>query len=397
MKAGASPPTSFVGHPYASIGKGEEMRANMRALQSMDEPIEALDIYRCERRSDPDHLKLVEPVETRRLARGNRIFHINGDEVDPVLHHLAAARNSFAAGRNIVMPAWELPVFPEVWVEPIKRFDEVWAISKFVQEGLAASGIESHYIGQSIDLDVRPFLSRRHFGVRESAFVFMVFMDFSSYAARKNPWAAIELFRRLLDERPFDDIQLVLKMKGDDRATEVLASRIDLPRDSFVIVDRLLNTYEQQSLIAACDCLVSLHRAEGFGRGPGEAMRLGRGALATGWSGNLDYMDQHNSLLVGYELIPVAPGDYPQSEGQVWAEPDVEHATSLARWAIDNPADFRAMSRRGFSDVIMRTGDRAVGLRMLQRLKALDHDAGVGQRLKDLTPLTFATKAVIGS
>lgn len=372
MSADDALPNVFVGHPYAAIGKGEELRANLRALASLDEPVETLDIYRCEPRTDPDHLALNKPIETRRLGRGKRIFHINGDEIDPVLRTLEAMGEPFTAGCNVVVPAWELPQFPQIWVEQLKRFDEVWAISHFVKHALAASGVESHFIGQSVDLAIRPFLSRRHFGLRESAFVFLVFLDFSSYASRKNPFAAIEMFRRLLAERPFDDIQLVLKMKGDRQASDNLAAQIDLPPDSFVVVNRLLSAYQQHSLIAACDCLVSLHRAEGFGRGPGEAMRLGRAALATGWSGNVDFMDKSNALPVDYKLIPVAQGDYPESEGQVWAEPDVEHAASLARWALDNPADLREMTRRGRHDIVMKMGDRAVGLRMLQRLSALD-------------------------
>jgi hypothetical protein len=364
-----APPTTFAGHPYVSIGKGEEMRANFRALMSLDEPIEVFDVYRCAPRTDPDQLRLIEPIECRRLARGNRIFHINGDEIEPVLKHIEALGNKFSEGRNIVVPAWELPVFPQKWVDQVNRFDEVWAISRFVQDGLAASGVKSHWIGQSIDIDIRPFLSRRHFEIRESAFVFLTFMDFSSYAARKNPWASVEMFRTLLAQRPFDDIQLVLKMKGDEAASKELADQIDLPSDSFLIINERLDTFAQHSLIAACDCLVSLHRAEGFGRGPGEAMRLGRAALATGWSGNLDFMDEQTSLLVDYKMIPVGPNEYPESEGQFWADPDVTHATTLARWAIDNPADFRAMTVRGGDHAIMKMGNRAVGLRMLERLK----------------------------
>jgi hypothetical protein len=380
VSADDASPNVFIGHPYAAIGKGEELRANLRALASLDEPVATLDIYRCEPRTDPDHVKLIAPVETRRLGGGHRIFHINGDEIDPVLRTLEAMGENFAPGRaagcaarrNIVVPAWELPQFPQVWIEQIKRFDEVWAISHFVKDALAASGVESYFIGQSVDLAIRPFLSKRHFGLRESAFVFLVFLDFSSYASRKNPFAAIDMFRRLIAERPFDDIQLVLKMKGDRQASDDLAVRIDLPQDSFVVVNQLLSTYEQHSLIAACDCVVSLHRAEGFGRGPGEAMRLGRAALATGWSGNVDFMDKSNALLVDYKLIPVAAGDYPESEGQVWAEPDVEHAAWRARWALDNPADLRDMTRRARHDIVMKMGDRAVGLRMLERLRALD-------------------------
>ncbi len=370
MSASEAPPTSFVGHPYIAIGKGEEMRANMRALQFLDEPIEVLDVYRAAPRTDADFRALIEPIETRRLAKGNRIFHINGDEIANVLKHLERSGNPIEAGRNILVPAWELPIFPQVWVDQVKRFDEVWAVSHFIKDGLAASGVESHYIGQSVDIPIRPFLSRRHFGLRESAFAFLTFFDFSSYAARKNPWAAIEMFRALLAQKPFDDIQLVLKMKGDEKAAEDLAARVDLPRDSFVVINRLLSSFEQHSLMAACDCFLSLHRSEGFGRGCGEAMRLGRLVLATAWSGNCDFMDKENSLLASYKLIPVGAGEYPECDGQVWADADVEHATRLARWAIDNPAGVGEMSRRGFHDIALRMGDRAVGLRMLERLKS---------------------------
>ncbi len=370
MTADEAPPVTFVGHPYAAIGKGEELRANVRALRALDEPIEVLDIYRASPRGDPDHLKLIDPVETRRVGEGARIFHLNGDEIDQALKAFAAIGGEFESGRNIVVPAWELPTYPAVWVDPLRRFDEVWAISRFVQDSLNAAGVEFHYVGQSLDLPVRPFLSRRYFGIRESAFVFLTFLDFKSHLARKNPWAAIKMFRQLLRDRPFDDIQMVLKMKGDARAAEELAAKVDLPRDALVVINRELTGFEQHSLIACCDCLVSLHRSEGFGRGPGEAMRLNRLALATGWSGNIDFMDERNSALVKYELTPVAPGDYPQSEGQSWADPDVDHAAHLARSAIDDPAETNRRVKRGFHDVVRRMGDRAVGLRMLQRLNA---------------------------
>jgi hypothetical protein len=347
------------------------MRANVRALSALDEPLEALDIFRAAPRRDPSHLKLIEPIEARRPGDGVRIFHLNGDEIERGLAAFATLGGVFEAGVNVVVPAWELPVYPEVWAGEIKRFDEVWAISRFVQDSLAAAGLSSQYVGQSLDLPIRPFLSRRYFGIRESAFVFLTFMDFSSYSARKNPFAAIAMFRRLLADRPFDDLQIVLKMKGDAKAARALAAEVDLPREACVVIDRGLSEFEQHSLISACDCTASLHRSEGFGRGPGEAMRLGRLALATGWSGNLDFMDDRNSLLVEYELIAVTADDYPQSDRQSWAEPDVEHAAHLARAAIDDPAQTSQRVSRGFHDVIRRMGDRAVGLRMLGRLNAL--------------------------
>lgn len=41
---------------------------------------------------------------------------------------------------------------------------------------------------------------------------------------------------------------------------------------------------------------VWLHQAEGLGRGIAEAMMLGKPVIATGWSSNLDFMDDENSF-----------------------------------------------------------------------------------------------------
>ena len=56
------------------------------------------------------------------------------------------------------------------------------------------------------------------------------------------------------------------------------------------IMDRYLSPADNSSLTALVDCYVSLHRAEGFGLGMAEAMALGKPVIATGYSGNLDFM-----------------------------------------------------------------------------------------------------------
>jgi hypothetical protein len=44
---------------------------------------------------------------------------------------------------------------------------------------------------------------------------------------------------------------------------------------------------DHAALIAACDIVLSPHRAQGLGFVPAEAMRLGKSVIATGWSGNI--------------------------------------------------------------------------------------------------------------
>jgi glycosyltransferase involved in cell wall biosynthesis len=180
------------------------------------------------------------------------------------------------------------------------------------------------------------------------------------------------MYRQLRERRPFDDIQLVMKVKkGDETATEW----VDYLRQEFadvVFIANPLSHLEIASLIGDCDCFVTLHRAEGFGRGAGEAMFLGRLALATGWSGNMDYMDEDNALLVKYELRPVADGAYPHGAGQSWAEPEVEHAVHLAMKALDDPSYVRQLEMAARRTVFSRAGNRAVGIRIAERLAAFE-------------------------
>jgi glycosyltransferase involved in cell wall biosynthesis len=371
LVSGAQPIT-LVGHPFANIGMGEQLRSHMRSLDAVYEDFGVIDVYRFAARTEPNYVNLVGHREVNELPDGVRIFHINGDEIEPVLGALKSRRMRFSSGVNVLVPAWELPVYPEIWVEPVRLFDEVWAVSRFVQQSLADAGIESHHVGQSVEIASQPFLSRKYFGISESAFVFLHFFDLSSYASRKNPEAVLEMYRCLRERRPFDDIQLVMKVKkGDETATEW----IDYLRQEFadvVFIANPLSHLEIASLIANCDCFVTLHRAEGFGRGAGEAMFLGRLALATGWSGNMDYMDEENALLVKYELRPVADGAYPHGAGQLWAEPEVEHAVHLAIKALDDPSYVRRLEMAARRAVFSRAGNRAVGIRIAERLAAFE-------------------------
>jgi hypothetical protein len=59
-----------------------------------------------------------------------------------------------------------------------------------------------------------------------------------------------------------------------------------------------------------------------------EAMARSRPVIATGWSGNLEFMNADVSLLVPSRLVKVRDpqGGYHMGE---WAEPDVDAAASL--------------------------------------------------------------------
>lgn len=393
-------PISLIGHPFASTGRGEELRAAIRALRRVGANVEVLDIFRFLPRTDPAHQALLRECESETLPRdGIRLFFINADEVEPVLAAMSARALSFEGGYNIIVPAWELPRFPDVWQPAVGRFDEVWAISRFVAAALAAADLRCHHVGQAAEIEPSAFLPRRHFELRESAFTFLGFFDTTSYVERKNPAAVIDLYRRLRARRPFDDIQLVLKAKAGEEGTSEWQDLAGADAPGIVIINEKLATHEFISLLSCADCLVSLHRSEGFGRGIAEAMSLGRLVLATGWSGNMDFTTAENGLLVDSTLVPVGEEQYPHWQNQSWAEPDIDHALHLTTRALDEPAWARAVARAGRCDAMRLVSHRAVGVRMLSRIEAICNgaapdepsaagsQAGAAVRTGELAPL----------
>ena len=361
---------TFIGHPWAPIGMGEQMRSHLQACAAVRIPFKVFDIFRYAQRTDTAHDRIIGRAECTEVAPGIRVFHINGDEVERVIEAFEAQGNVFSGGYNIIVPAWELPTYPKEWATQLKKFDEVWALSHFIAASLATSGVASTYTGQAIELEPGPNLPRRHFGIRESAFVLLNFFDLSSYATRKNPEAVLELFEAIRAEHPFRDVQLVLKVKNGERAAQDWADTLK-PDPQIKVIATPLDSFGVKGLINACDCFVSLHRAEGFGRGLGEAMSLGRLAMGTAWSGNVDFMTKENSLLVDHTSRKLKRDEYPFWKGQSWADPSVAHAHALLRPVLADPRRGQAMAERGQADVLRTHGNRAVGLRILDRLTAI--------------------------
>jgi len=139
--------------------------------------------------------------------------------------------------------------------------------------------------------------------------------------------------------------------------------------------DEYSSREEVLGLVAAADAFVSLHRSEGFGRGPAEAMLLGKPVILTDYSGTQDFADASVALLVPCRLVPVAPDEYIGVEGQRWAEPDVAAAAAHMRWVARNPAAARRLGLRARARIQARHGAETVGR---QVLAALELDAPSG-------------------
>lgn len=361
----------LVGHPYAPIGMGEHVRATYRSLRSVYNTPRLHDIYKLENSAAADIAEFSSSMVE--APSPINIFHINGNEVDQVWKHMNYNRPW--AGYNVIYPLWELPRYPKEWAAELDRFDEIWAPSKFIMEGLqevCAKPIVHMPLATEIKLD--SLLSRRFFGLPEADYVFLFFYDLRSYATRKNPEGVLEAFNKFLAKRPYAKAHLVIKVNGvetNPKQFDALQDRVQELHSRVTLIHRNMSSNEVKNLLRCSDCFVSLHRSEGYGFGVAEAMVLGKPAIATAYSGNMDFMTEDTSLAVNYHLVPVLEGEYPHHEGQRWAEPDCEQAAKYMVDLVDDPAMGRAIGQRARLLMQSYFDFRSTGLRYRERLSVI--------------------------
>ena len=218
-----------------------------------------------------------------------------------------------------------------IWNDYFLFPDEIWTPSVFNSKAIEKkSKVPVNTIPYGISVDYDDRLDRNYFGLQQDKFIFFVAYDFNSGAMRKNPYGAVESYKRAFNKS--DDTILLLKI-GNGKKEEIDKLKDSLSdRDDIIFFEKSLSKIEFNSLLRSCDVFVSLHRSEGFGLVPAEAMYLGIPSIATGYSANLDFMDSENSCLVDYDLIPVEDNVIylPLFEGKLipkWADPNIEQAS----------------------------------------------------------------------
>ena len=307
---------------------------------------------------------------------GLNIFFINADEVKAVLALLKATGPRRPGGFDVVYPVWELAEYPDHWARELDRFDEIWVPTRFIYDSIAARARKPVVLvpfASGFAGDVH--CDRARLALPEGRFLFLFFFDFSSFMERKNPFAVVRAFERFRGIRPGSEATLILKLSGAHPDAPQVGKLRDMiaPLGNHVsVIDRTLTGEEMGQLLACCDSFVSLHRSEGFGRGLAEAMSLGKPVIATGYSGNMDFMDRENSLLVDYRLVAVPAGDYPFAAGQVWAEANVEQAADFMALLSDDPAYRRSIGARAKRAIEESNGYRRIGELIRERIAHID-------------------------
>jgi glycosyltransferase involved in cell wall biosynthesis len=177
----------------------------------------------------------------------------------------------------------------------------------------------------------------------------------------------IKAFRKAFDQS--EDVLLVIKTINGEHAPERVEFLKNAARDcNAVFLDGHISRQRMTNLNSTFDCFVSLHRSEGLGIGMAQAMYLGKPVIATGYSGNMDFMNHNNSFLVRYRLAELEQDYGPYEKGNVWAEPDLDHAAELMRTVVFDRATATRIAERAAADIRMRMTVDVAGAEMKARL-----------------------------
>jgi len=312
------------------------------------------------------------------------LLHIQPEPFFARAFDLAGLHARTPRSRRIGYWYWELEAAPASWLEAVAQVDEIWVATRFIGDALR-SRFDIPVLNLMPGVELPPFRRRtpEHFAIPTGHFSLLFAFHMLSGMERKNPLGLIRAFRIAFS--PEEPVVLVIKTSFGDRqpgALRQLQATANAAGARVMVIDRVFTADETVSLMDACDAYVSLHRSEGLGLTMAEAMLLAKPVIATGYSGNTDFMNATNSLLVDYRLVAIDQAVPPYGLGGFWAEPSEAHAAALMRQVWENRTDAAAMGIRAQADIRASLSVDAAGRRMAARLAEI----GGGQAALVPTP-----------
>ena len=353
-------PIVVVGCFCSATGVGESARLCYQALRIGGVDVYGIDVSRV--LMHPTDLADFDFRDGRSIrGPGTLLVHVNAPLMPLVF--LSLGRQLIRRKWIVGYWAWELPAVPAEWRVGPRFVHEVWVPSRFVAAAVRAR-IED------IPIRILPHAVACGDGAmtaqsrdRRRPFTGLVVFGMGSSFERKNPTGAVTAFREAFADAA--GTRLIVKVtypgifpEGEHRLRAAVAGT----RNS-VLIERTLPRRELLDLFRQADCLLSLHRSEGFGLAAAEAMCLGVPAVSTDWSGTTDFVTAQTGCPVPFRLIPPRDpqGTYDHPD-LLWADPDLRaaaHVLRELREGIDGLAEnARDDARRRFNAEVYCTDVR---------------------------------------
>lgn len=335
----ADPTLSVVGLFETASGLGVIARGMRRVLA--DRPLQLVSISELSRtpRTPDASLDVLTP-RTAGACQTDVAIHAYNPDV-----FLAAVRRCgtgflTAARLNVALPIWETETLPPLWADILSLYDVICTPSQFAARAIQRATHRPVHI-VPICLPEKPARRRERF---DTHFDFLCMFDHMSDVDRKNPHGAVVAFRDACHRLPpGSSARLQIKCHAGTPAAVLDRLRAAAGDAPIEIIAETLDEAGMDALWQECDCLLSLHRSEGFGLPVAEALSRAIPVIATRQGGILDFVDDTGCFLVSGPAAVAGTryGPYPEWSG--WIEPDL---TEASKHMIDVVTDYSQALQR---------------------------------------------------
>jgi glycosyltransferase involved in cell wall biosynthesis len=358
LATGTKPPgVWFSGVVFGGSGYAEETREVVLGLVSNQIPVELHPMG-----PSSDGLGLLSPAVREALER------LKAERVDParsVLFQMAqaSALDLDLYGRHrVARTMFETDRLPSEYLPPCQAMDEVWVPSRFNRETFVRAGVDEkrvRFVREGLHTQkFRPGLEPLRIPHARG----FNFLSVFQWSQRKGPDVLLKAY--LSEFKADEDVALILKTYKEgspwaDLVPELAyfverVARIPLEKaPPIILLPGFIANADIPRLYASANAFVLATRGEGWGRPYAEALACGCPVIATGWSGHMDFLNDENSYLIDYKLVPTAPDiDSEIYAGHHWAEPDVDHLRQLMRDVFTHREEARRKADRGRAELV---------------------------------------------
>lgn len=250
-----------------------------------------------------------------------------------------------AGVKAIGYTTFETTKIPETWVPLCNSLDEIWVpcdwnVQVFKDSGVTVPVIK---IPHATDLSQFENVEPLKLGIPKEKFIFYSIFQWTE---RKHPYGLLKAY--LSEFSASDNVCLILKtyrlnhnasdktlIEREIQAMKSFANAKNLP--PVYLLHEAMSRQDILGLHALGDCFVLPSRGEGWSLAHMEAMGMGKPAVSTRFGGQLEFMNDDNSLLVNHTMTPVSNMPWQiYNIKQDWAEPDLSDLKAKMRYAFNN-------------------------------------------------------------
>ncbi len=273
------------------------------------------------------------------------ILHVEPHDYASIYSRVPTLRNKYVVSYCV----WEASELPVTYQHSLALVQEVWTCSEYCQNIIKRHHPRVFRIPHTIEReknshDVDDMIIRRLISPDPHNYYFLCIGR--TLVVRKNLNELVRVFEATASSMP--DARLIIKGLPRD---PILRSR-----DSRVFyIPMVFSESQINALYKAVDVYVSAHHSEGWGLTISDAILFGKPVAATGYSGNLEFMNDNNSFLIRCTENYIREKDlFGEFTTQMkWAYPDPNHLEEILKSLYSGALRMEAVqkSKRALEDI----------------------------------------------